>query len=99
MTTNFVGTVFGVFNTIGMSPGAYIPYVVGVVLDHGSDLVTQWHIVFYATSILIMISATTFLVLVRAEREPWDKIDDMHKIVEQDECQSRDQDDNVQWDA
>lgn len=75
MTTNFVSTFFAICNAIGMLPGSFVPYLVGVILDSGDNLMTQWSIAFYFAAACTLIAMIIIVLFVKCEIEPWDKIE------------------------
>lgn len=89
MTANYVTSVFSMFNMVNMSPGTFVPYVVGLALEAGPNLLIQWNIVWWVSAFLTLVTAIVVFVFVRAEREPWDKLEqDLSPIVVDDEVKS-----------
>lgn len=74
MTTNFVSSFFSVAHAIGMLPGLFLPYIIGIILQAGNCLRTQWSIVWYMVGSSTVVSLALFY-LVRCEIQSWDKVD------------------------
>lgn len=73
MSPHFSATLFGLFNGANNLSAVYGPYLAGVILDNGSDVLTQWNLLFYLAAGCYVLSALSFILFVRAEPEEWDQ--------------------------
>ena len=64
---------------MGMFPELYGPYMIGLILESGSDIQYQWNLCFYVTSAMTIASGVIFCMTASCEQQEWDK-------VEEDEC-------------
>lgn len=76
MTTNFVSTFFAVINAIGTLPGLFVPYLVGLLLESGDNLLHQWNLCYYIAAVSTCIGVTLFVLFCKVEIEPWDTVQD-----------------------
>ena len=75
---------------VAMSSGFIAPYVIGVILESGENLLVQWNIAFYVSGAMCLVGSIVFLTFGKAEIQPWD--DPSHnadKIVILQECSDR----------
>ncbi|CAL4153453.1 unnamed protein product [Meganyctiphanes norvegica] len=67
---NFAGTVQGISNMFGNTPGFLAPMTVGALTNNNQTL-TQWNKVFYITAGIYAIDATFFLIFASGTAQPW----------------------------
>ncbi|KAI1294739.1 putative inorganic phosphate cotransporter [Halotydeus destructor] len=76
LTTHFVATLVAISNTLCHSAGFLTPYVVGLVLQSSSDVLTSWRIVFGTTFIFLFSGSLVFVFFADATVQPWDDVED-----------------------
>ncbi|KAI1289164.1 putative inorganic phosphate cotransporter [Halotydeus destructor] len=75
MAPHFTGTLFGITNTFASSMGFMAPAVAGIILDSNSQLSSQWSVVFYFCSALLLFGIIFFDIFATAEVQPWGLVD------------------------
>lgn len=72
---------------VGITGGVYVPYIVGVILEAGDNLETQWQLVYYISAALFVVAGFSFALFVRAERQEWDYVECDLKVLKDDASQ------------
>ncbi|KAI1304607.1 Sialin [Halotydeus destructor] len=75
ITLNFPSTVYGMFNTINASSGFISPYVAGLILQNGGDVLQEWNLLFYVAAAITFSGIIVFVCFGDAERQYWDMVD------------------------
>ncbi|KAI1304610.1 putative transporter slc-17.2 [Halotydeus destructor] len=75
ITINFPSAVFGMSNTIVASSGYVSPYVAGLILQNGGDVLQEWNLLFYLSATITFTGIIVFVCFGDAERQPWDMVD------------------------
>lgn len=70
IAAQFAGAVMGFANCISNSAGIFTPLVVGY-LTESSESIEQWNKVFFISAGVVVFGAVSFLLLGKAEVEPW----------------------------
>ncbi|KAI1304609.1 putative inorganic phosphate cotransporter [Halotydeus destructor] len=82
MTMHFPSSVFAMSNTVVMSSGYVGPYVAGLFLQNGGDVLQEWNMLFYLTSLISLSGLLVFVCFAEAERQPWDIVDsDQEELI------------------
>lgn len=78
----FAGMVTGLCSILAFSTGIASPYFVGYILDSDIGTKTQkWNLIFYTTSVLLIIGNLIFCLLATDKRQPWDIIPAQQKTT------------------
>jgi MFS family permease len=97
ITTNFPATLYAIGNMFGCSTGFLAPYVVGVILESGSeteDLLFLWSKVFYISASIGIFGALIFISFGDATKQAWDNIPDDVEFCLSDQDNIHEDDDN-----
>ncbi|CAG2172328.1 unnamed protein product, partial [Oppiella nova] len=73
MTSNYMGTVFAIANSIAFTCGIITPLVIGVIVgDTNEHTRRQWGYVFYMSAALNIFGGLVFIIFGSAKQQPWD---------------------------
>ncbi|XP_062135985.1 putative inorganic phosphate cotransporter [Drosophila sulfurigaster albostrigata] len=73
LSPNFAGTMMGITNAVASLISILSPLMVGAILTDETDP-TQWRVVFFVTSGVYLICNTLFVVIGKAEVQPWNDV-------------------------
>lgn len=98
ITSNFPATLYAIGNMFGCSTGFLAPYVIGIILESGSegeDLLFLWSKVFYISAAIAIFGALIFISFGSATKQAWDDIPDDIEYCLSDQDQEHNNDDLV----
>lgn len=83
MTTHFPATIFAIGNMFGCITGFVVPYVIGVILESGSeDLMFLWSKVFYLSAVIAVFGALIFIAFADTRKQDWDVIPEDQSVLD-----------------
>lgn len=72
---NYAGTLSGISNFFGNTPGIIAPFVVGLITNN-QETIARWEIVYYISMGLYLIGLFTYLIFGKGTEQPWNKVTD-----------------------
>ncbi|CAL4130204.1 unnamed protein product, partial [Meganyctiphanes norvegica] len=72
LAPNFAGTIMGITNTLATIPGFAAPAVIGAITKDNQTL-PAWRAVFLLSSVVYLITATFYIVFIKADVQSWNE--------------------------
>ncbi|XP_060064477.1 sialin-like [Ylistrum balloti] len=69
---NYAGTLSGISNLFGNTPGIIAPYAVGLITNN-QETMARWEIVFYISMVFYLLGLITYLIFGKATEQPWNR--------------------------